>query len=414
MNAKRLLAVATVLLAGCAPDLTGILAADSTGDLISPPAAREGALTALRAACGEPGAEPGGELRRLPYVQSVTADRAHVTWTSAASAAERVAIWSPDGGERVELGSEREPTRYLAGAEQRGVALFGLEPGAIHCYELIDGSGARVFGPAGFRTAPSGVASERPVRIAVFGDSGSGSADQIAVARQLATVSLDFVLHVGDLAYTSGTLDELERSHFAIYRELLPSIPLFSAVGDHDLETDGGGPYREVFTLPESGGPGADELWYSVDWGTVHVAVLNALDDAPAQRAWLERDLAATSRPFRIVVVHEPPYSSGFHGSAEDVREAYQPIFERHGVQLVLSGDDHDYERSVPIHGVTYVVTGGGGRSVRPVGASSWTAFSVTAFHFVYVEADAGELRLHAIDATGREFDGAVIARAAS
>ena len=82
------------------------------------------------------------------------------------------------------------------------------------------------------------------------------------------------------------------------------------------------------------------------------------------------------------------------------------PIFEEHAVDLVLTGHDHDYERIVPRHGVNYVVTGGGGRGTRPMGQPrDFTAFAQSVLHFVYVEVEGNRLLLHAIDATGEEFD---------
>lgn len=410
MNAHTLIVVAAAALAGCAPDLTGILAADRTGNLLSPPAVRVDPRGEIRAACGEPGAvDP--RIARHPYVHAVAHDRAHVAWTSTGAEDDVLAVWTAGSAPRA-LPSSVEPTRYLAGATQRGVELVGLGAGTIQCYELRDARGARLHGPTGFRTAPAPSDTSR-VELAVLGDSGSGSSDQAAVAAQLLSVPIDLVIHVGDLAYANGTLPELEANHFAMYRDLQSSIPIFPALGDHDWVTDDAGPYREVYTLPETGGPAAGERWYSFDWGTVHVTVMDAISGAREQRAWVEADLAGTDRPWRIVVAHTPPYSSGFHGSSTGFRQDYAPLFERYGVQLVVSGDDHDYERTVPLGGVTYLVTGGGGRSVRPVGTSSWTAFSVTAFHFVDIVVEGDEMRLHAIDATGREFDGAVIPRAA-
>ena len=85
------------------------------------------------------------------------------------------------------------------------------------------------------------------------------------------------------------------------------------------------------------------------------------------------------------------------------------PILEKHKVPLVLNGHDHDYERTTPQNGVTYVVTGGGGVGVRPVGTSSFTAFSDAVIHFVYVTVAGNELALHAIDGLGQEFDSLVI-----
>ena len=81
-------------------------------------------------------------------------------------------------------------------------------------------------------------------------------------------------------------------------------------------------------------------------------------------------DLAATTQPWKVAFFHKPPYSSGGeHGSNLDVREAFGPLFERHGVQLVLSAHEHDYERLVPWRestdlsrqAVIYFVSGGGG-----------------------------------------------------
>jgi hypothetical protein len=93
------------------------------------------------------------------------------------------------------------------------------------------------------------------------------------------------------------------------------------------------------------------------------------------------------------------------------VRDSFVPLFERHGVQLVLAGHDHDYERTQPIQGVTYIVTGGGGRYTRPVGASDFTAFSREVMHFVHGTLHGDSLVLDAIDATGQTFDSVTLTR---
>lgn len=109
--------------------------------------------------------------------------------------------------------------------------------------------------------------------------------------------------------------------------------------------------------------------------------------------------------------MHRPPYSSGLHGSDIALRELIAPVAEKHHVQLVLAGHDHDYERMIPQHGVAYVVTGGGGKGTYDVGSSSFSAFSEEVIHFVYIEVGIDELVLHAIDATGVEFDSMVVPR---
>ena len=194
---------------------------------------------------------------------------------------------------------------------------------------------------------------------------------------------------------------------FAVYADLFKSIPFYPAAGNHDYHTLDAAPFRDVFNLPGT----TEEKWYSYDWGMVHFAAIDTEADYATQAAWLDADLAASNAPWKIVYMHRPPYSSGAHGSDKALRRHLAPVLKRHGVQLVLAGHDHDYERMIPQDGTAYVVTGGGGIGTYSVGSSSFTAFSEDVIHFVYGEIGADEMVLHAIDASGREFDSVVIPR---
>ena len=119
-------------------------------------------------------------------------------------------------------------------------------------------------------------------------------------------------------------------------------------------------------------------------------------------------------------MLHRAPYSSGGeHGSSLDVRAAFGPLFERYGVDLVLAGHEHNYERTIGIRESTnpsdalvpYVVTGGGGAPLYPSGTSSWTAFSATRNEYVKVAVDTCTLTLNAIGLDGGAFDGTTITR---
>jgi hypothetical protein len=103
--------------------------------------------------------------------------------------------------------------------------------------------------------------------------------------------------------------------------------------------------------------------------------------------------------------MHRPAFSSGTHGSSATIQNLFVDSFERYGVDLVLAGHDHNYERTQPINGVTYVTTGSAGRGTRPVGSSSFTAYSESVAHFTFVEIDGLGLKLNAIDALGGDFD---------
>src|SRR5699024_4408154 len=118
------------------------------------------------------------------------------------------------GGERRLLEGKEQATTFLSGAHQYVVEIDGLVPATTYCYSLVDDAGV-VRGPIGFRTAPP--AGDPPVDFLVFGDSGSGDPDQWALRQQMNTVPIDLIVHLGDLAYPSGTLQQYEDYVFNVY-----------------------------------------------------------------------------------------------------------------------------------------------------------------------------------------------------
>lgn len=393
--------------ASCVPNEYGRVAAVRTGAVIDRPAPRESPGGALEGECGAPGST-ASSLTRRPYVQSVGPDGATLLWTSRAEVPEEVVV-TRDGEEVLRTLAEPVATRHLRDARQLEATVRGLEPATLYCYALLGAEGV-VHGPVGFRTAPAR-GEDEPVRLLVFGDSGSGLPDQWALREQMDTVPFDLILHVGDLAYQDGSLPQLEEYVFDVYADLMQSFPFYPALGNHDYRTHDGGPYLEAFVLPENAGPERAERYYSFDWGPVHVVALDTERVDGAQVRWLEQDLAANDLPWTIVIAHRSVYSSGHYGSNRTLVRHFAPIFERHGVQLVLTGHDHHYERFQPRNGVTYVVTGAGGASTRRPEPSEETAFAEDVLHFVSVHVEGDELRLHAIDAVGREFDAVRISR---
>jgi len=343
-------------------------------------------------------------VARRPYLQNVTPTSASVLFTTREPNEEApLQLTAADG-------TSRSVATALDGADatghQRRAVLGGLEPASVYCYRIADWTE-----PVAFRTAPR-IGAGASVRFIAFGDSGGDSRENVRIAMD--AVPFDLMLHVGDIAYERGKLSELESRFFATYADLLARSPVFAASGNHEYRTSDAAPYREVFELPDNGGSNGVERWFSFDWGDIHFVALDTERVGSEQAEWLERDLGRAALRWRVVYMHKPPYSSGFHGSSLSVREAFSPLFERFGVQLVLSGHDHDYERTDPIGGVTYIVTGGGGKTLRPVGSSDFTAHSESTFHFVHAELQGGTLRLRAIDTSGEVIDSVRISRDAA
>jgi len=410
MTLRRIAAALVPLTLGaCLLNQAGHIAASRMGDT-SHPARRGSPVAALRQACGEGDLTAAGAaaLRRQPFLQQVSAGAATVGWITTAPAGQRVEVTAPaaappDATPVVTVTLRRETTASRVDQSQMWARLDGLAPATTYCYALAGDAGA-LTEPTGFRTAPAADSVE-PVRFLAFGDSGKGGSDQYALVAQMYRYPYELILHMGDLAYDSGTVDELQARVFSVYAELFRNLPFFPVAGNHEYKTRRAQPFRDAFALPDG------ERSYSFDWGRVHFAAIDTELDYRAQAAWLDRDLAASRLPWRIVYLHKAPYSSGAHGSDGALRAALAPVLERHRVQLVLSGHEHHYERMRPQKGVTYVISGGGGAGVRPVGSSSFTAFSDAVIHFVYGEVGVDTLTLHAIDATGTEFDSVVIPR---
>ncbi len=343
----------------------------------------------------------GGEAQppREPYVQGITASSAVICWVSA-----HLDEGVVEYGKTLEL--EHKETDAQAG-RRHAVALTGLDPGATYYYRVRGAGEAAARGS--FRTAPVG--DDSHFSFAVVGDSGSGGKGQLAVAKLLGHLEPDLILHTGDVVYPTGEERHYDRRFFAPYRHLIKTVPVFPVLGNHDVRKGHAGAFLENFHPPLDS-PHSTKRYYSFDWGNTHFVALDSElyygdrgSSPEEQKDFLEQDLPATGKRWRVVFLHRSPYSSSRHGGDQKVREDLEPLFVKYGVDLVFGGHDHVYERTVPIRGVTYVVSGGGGRRLYRTGKSEWTAFSKSAHHAVLVRVDGGRLSLEAVEADGAVVD---------
>jgi hypothetical protein len=172
--------------------------------------------------------------------------------------------------------------------------------------------------------------------------------------------------------------------------------------------------------------PAADTgHYYSFDWGDVHFANVDTNLLGTASQAgmlnWLDQDLGATDKYWRIVFYHHPSYPTGAHVGDPLCVMAHShlnPIVEKHGVQLVLSGHEHAFERTYPLlsdapvasgTGTTYIISGGGGADLETVGTLPQTALSMQVHNYSRVDVNGGQLTLSAMGVTGQMFDQIVL-----
>lgn len=243
------------------------------------------------------------------------------------------------------------------------------------------------------------------LHVAVLGDIGDSGARLSATAA--AVTELDrrtpygALLLLGDNVYPSGDPARLDAVLFDPFRAVLDHAELLAILGNHDVSKGYGDAQMAAMGMP-------GRFWARTFGGVLIVGLDSNSHDDPAQLAFLDETLAASDARWKIVAIHHPPYSAGYQGSDLDVREAFTPILERHGVQLVLSGHEHDYQRSEPIRGVTYVVSGAAA-GTRRTGEDDFTAVSFSWHHFVDLAVTGDRLVLRAVDQDGRVADELVL-----
>ncbi|HEX8492186.1 MAG TPA: post-COAP-1 domain-containing protein [Pyrinomonadaceae bacterium] len=314
-------------------------------------------------------------LKRGPYLQRGTPTSIVVRWRTDAPTNSRVRYGlAPDA-----LTSTVDSTVQTTEHE---ITVSGLSPATRYYYsvgstdEVLSGDSQHYF-----VTAPP-VGSTQPTRIWAFGDAGFADANQRAVRDAYYAFTgerqTDVLLLLGDNAYDFATDEQYQAGVFDMYSSLLRKTVLWSTFGNHEgfssVSLAQFGPYYEMFTFPtagEAGGaPSGTEAYYSFDYANIHFVCLNSHDiprtDFGDMMNWLRRDLAQNRQQWTIAYFHHPPYSKGSHNSdnnsippdtpesAASIREMRAialPILEQSGVDLVLTGHSHSYERSFLLDG---------------------------------------------------------------
>jgi hypothetical protein len=301
-----------------------------------------------------------------------------VAWNTDAMTESRV-----EYGTTAAYGQEATGTAEDAGSDLNvihTVELTGLEPDTAYHYRVGNPSDGWSQDQV-FYTGPADLCAPFTFALAADnrGDFAGSSACWEALFGLIAAEAPAFVINSGDLVRegknASEWADFLRRSEAH-----MGTVAILPAIGNHDdddVEGDGA-KYNQIFALPRNSANNTEDF-YSFDYGNVHFACLSTSSfDFATQYAWLEQDLAATDKLWKVVFFHVPVYSSGSHGSNEDGKTwGYIPLFDQYHVDLVVTGHDHIYERYKPKvdhqvvasyeEGTCYMVSGGGGAATDPI-----------------------------------------------
>ncbi len=310
------------------------------------------------------------------------------------------------------------------------VHVCGLSPDTTYHYRV--GGEGHWSAVQHFKTAPAPGRTDYDVNFVVTGD----SRDDANLWRQVQERVVggmsppDFELFTGD-AVLVGFVQSLWQAWFDGARSTMSVMPFVSVHGNHEgLALN----YLMQFAQPQTGNPTQDELYFSFDYGPVHIVVLN---DSPlrgdftgdtfgTQQAWLRADLTRaranrTRVPFIIATHHKPAFASANHTTDEDtlaVRAAWPRIYEEFGVDLVLNGHEHDFEMSRELdgegrevqagrRGTRYVVAAGAGATLETLAGRTqqpWSAYFESVVSALHVHATMTSLEL-----VPRRLDGTII-----
>ena len=248
-------------------------------------------------------------------------------------------------------------------------------------------------------------AAQTQIAFLAVGDYGIGGSGELAAGLRMKRYE---TRHPANMLVTLGDNDYLGSP--ALFRAnwqkafgwaRRSGLRVSGVLGNHDYELGRGG-----YELKTLGMPGR---YYTRRLGDVQLFFLDSNAITTRQTRWFEQQLAGSTATWKIALFHHPPYTCGGHAGDADVVRSWVPLFESYGVQLVLSGHDHNYQRFAAQNGVTYVVDGGGAAGLyRPHGCPGSYPPRVRARYehgFLYVSAADDRLDVSAVNMRGRVSD---------
>jgi len=321
-----------------------------------------------------------------PYVQNVTQHGITISWEASETGTGTVYFWK-----------DKSLKNKLVGGQQsklHEITIDGLDVETKYYYQVE--SNGKKSAVSHFNTA---VKKDSPFSFVVYGDNKNGPTNHEKIANLISGKDPKIVLHVGDLVERGGYHNQWLKLFFTPAQNMINHIPLFTLIGNHE---DNDPNYYNFFNPPSN-----DNGWYSFDYGNAHFTILQADDsgvmiDDSTQIKWLIQDLEKNKNAaWKFVLFHKPPFSSGGQHYVKyrlKINKLLVPLFNKYGVDMVFNGDDHHYERTLPIGNAdsevptTYVVCGNGGTTLRYVNPSKWTKKAQMIYGFNYLTIEGSKL----------------------
>jgi hypothetical protein len=328
-----------------------------------------------------------------------------ILWQTVNSVPGRI-DWGPD----TTYATGTQLTTEYGTSNQHKITLTGLTPGTKYFYKVTANNtdsktGDFIAGAADDETVVSFYA---------YGDTRTYPAPHDGVAKKiLDEIALDpksqsMMLFTGDFVQFGNTeeswTNEFFNPQYPNIQTLLARIPYLAAVGNHE---GNGSLFAKYFPYPQNV---SSRFYYSFDYGPAHFTVLDQYTPytpGSAQYAWLVNDLAKTTKPWKIIMLHEPGWSayplSGGHSNNITVQDFIQPLCLKYGIQLVICGHNHFYSRA-NVNNVMHITTGGGGAPLYPPAQRENIVSMDRSYHFCKIDINNSKLKF-----TAQRSDGSII-----
>ncbi len=374
---------------------------------------------------------PGPELFPDRVILTWAADPAStmaVTWRTSIEAGKPLLEWAvaDDGplfvkNTRRVAGVSQKLSSDSGDAQYHSVQLTALEPATLYVYRVGDGTYWSEW--QHFRTAAR---KPDPLTFIYFGDAQHELMSMWPRVIRMAyrhAPDASFLIHAGDLINNrSGAQDAEWGQWFRAAGWLLGTVPSIPAAGNHEYPRRGTLPkvitphWRAQFTLPENGVLGLEESNYFLDIQGVRIISLNSSEKQSEQAAWLDHVLTKNPQKWTVLAFHHPLHSSMKGQDNKELREMWEPVIDKHKVDLVFQGDEHSYARSNLVtsrdvrSGHTIYVVSVGGPQMYEVATKPWMHKSAEDTQlFQVIRVDGDRLAFESRTARGELYDSFVL-----
>ncbi|MCX7957539.1 MAG: metallophosphoesterase family protein [Deltaproteobacteria bacterium] len=309
-----------------------------------------------------------------------------------------------------DYGENQISLKRISGKEDvlHEIKIEGLKPDTLYYYRVGDGNNMTEFFT--FKTSP---AISKPFRFAAYSDSQSYPERHSRLIPMIANLGPAFILHAGDAVERGWEEERWQTEVFDVIRPLAFFIPYYFAIGNHEANTDY---YYKYLSYPYPDNEPQHESYYWFRYGAVFVIVIDSEKyifgkDDP-QHKWIVKTLEmpeAVWAGLRIAVFHQSAYTDGWGHCDYDgnlqIRSSLIPALEKGGINLILNGHTHGYERGL-LNGVYHMIIGGGGGDLD-MKCNNFPFIEKTNYvhHFIYGDVLCDKVIIHAIDIDGNLFD---------